>query len=225
MIICENCKVLLDSQHAKCPLCGKPYANSGESRTAYPDYRQEYGKKEKAFTLKKLSLFLIICTIVVTATVNLLTLHSASRLWFLIVSISLLYLWVTIRNTFGSRTHLGGKTLIQFLSLSLLLAAIDIFSGGYRWSVNYVIPFLSLGSTFLISMFAAAKKSRWNEYMGYLLAAFFISLVLLISFFTGLSQVLWPSVVAGVYSILTVIGLYFFSDKKFREEVKKRFYF
>jgi hypothetical protein len=37
--------------------------------------------------------------------------------------------------------------------------------------------------------------------------------------------VVWPSAAAVIYSLLTITGLFIFSDKKFKDETKKRFHF
>lgn len=224
MTRCSKCGVMVDSQHKNCPLCSKPLSNAGESITQYPSYLDLYSRVRN-FTIEKLFLFLTISTIVITITINLLTLQINSSPWSAVVTALLLYAWVAVRNTFISKTHSGGKTLFQFLSLSVLLLILDICGGFSKWSTNYVIPFLSLAATFIITLMAIAKKSLWHEYIGYLLATFFISLCPLLFFAFRLSTVLWTSVVSIIYSLLTIVGLIIFSDRNFKEEMKKRFYF
>jgi hypothetical protein len=162
---------------------------------------------------------------VISITVNLLTIEQYSLFWSGVVACSLLYALITIRNTIISKTHIGGKVLIQFISLSALVFVVDICSGFEKWSTNYVIPWLIVLSTLIITIVAFAKKSRWADYTGYLFATFFISLCPIFLFIFNLATVIWTSIAAIVYSILTIIGLVIFSDKQFKDETKKRFHF
>lgn len=175
------------------------------------------------FSVTKIFLFLTVSAIIILLTINLLTIQYFTRLWSLIPIASLLYAWITYKRVVLSKTHLGSKILVQFFSISVLLIVIDGCTGFTKWSTTYIIPFLSIALTLLLSIFAT-RKSRWQEYMGYLLATFFISLSSFILFLLHLSNVIWTSVTAIVYTLLTVIGLIIFSDRKFKDEMKRRFH-
>ncbi|HEX3038056.1 MAG TPA: DUF6320 domain-containing protein [Oscillospiraceae bacterium] len=222
MTRCKHCNVIVDSQHPQCPLCSRVLENSGQSITQYPNYKKVYYQMNN-FSVTKIFLFLTISVIVILLTINLLTIQHYACLWSLIPITCLLYVWITYRKVILSNSHLGSKILIEFFSLSVLLLVIDICSGFSKWSTTYIIPFLSIALTLLLSIFAA-RKSHWQEYMGYLLATFFISLSSFILFIFHLSSVVWTSVTAIVYTLLTVIGLIIFSDRKFKEEMKRRFH-
>jgi hypothetical protein len=227
MIKCSYCNVAIDSQHKNCPLCDKRLKNEGSSKTVYPSYQKSY-QQIKAFTIYKLYLFLTIAAVIISITINLLTIETHVPLWSVIVTVTLLYVWITVRSTFLSKTHIGGKILIQFLSSSVLVVIYDIYGSFSKWSTNYAIPFLIVLSIMVITIIAIAKKSftdDYDNYMGYLLATFFISLCPIVLFIFNLATVLWTSVIAFIYSLLTIIGLFVFSDKKFKEETKKRFHF
>lgn len=222
MTRCKHCNVIVDNQHRQCPLCSRILENSGQSITQYPKYQRVYHQMNN-FSSTKLFLFLTISAIIVLLTINLLTVQYYARLWSLIPITCLLYVWITLKKVILSNSRLGSKILIQFFSISVLLLVIDICSGFSKWSTTYVIPFLSIALTWLLSIFAA-RKSHWQEYIGYLLATFFISLSSFILLLFHLSNVNWTSVTAIVYTLLTVIGLIIFSDRKFKEEMKKRFH-
>jgi hypothetical protein len=222
MTRCKHCNVIVDNQHRQCPLCSRILDNDGESITQYPSYQKIYYQM-KDFSITKIFLFLTISAIIVLLTINLLTIQYYSQLWSTIPILCLLYAWITYKKTILSNTHIGNKILVQFFSISALLLAIDICNGFSKWSTTYVIPFLSIALTLLLSIFAA-RKSYWQEYMGYLLATFFINLSSIVLLFFHLSNAIWTSITAIVYTLLTVIGLVIFSDRKFKEEMKKRFH-
>lgn len=221
---CDNCNVYVKDNHAVCPLCGKSLGVSAPTHTEYPSYKEFY-KAQKKITFKKMLLFLSLCAIILTFVINYFTFEYAPVFWSGFASVTLMYAWVTYANTAHSKTHIGGKILFQVFFLSLLVITIDFSIGKYKWSTNYVVPFLCTAATFLLTILALVKKSRCYEYTAYLLSSFLLSLLPIVFFITSLSNVLWPSVATIVYSLITVIGLFVFSDKEFKAEIKKRFHF
>lgn len=220
---CNHCGVYVEPQHSQCPLCQKPMEAGSESDTLYPNYEWLY-RDLKQFTLHKLFLFLTITMAIVSVLVNVFTLKSLNFLWSPIVAASLFYSWVTYRNTAFSRMNMGGKILIQFLSLSLLALVLDIFTGFSEWSTTYVMPFLSVAMTLLLTIMAVTRKKRYKVYMGYLIAAFFISLAPIFLFVFNVSMHIWTSVTAITFSVFTFLGMLIFSPRQFKTEMKKRFH-
>jgi hypothetical protein len=218
---CSNCDVFVSSQHKRCPLCSRPVENHGDSLTAYPDYAVLY-RRGKGTLAVKIYLFLTISAIVITVCINLFTLPLNPRPWSLLVVSALLYAWLTVRNTILSMMNAGAKILVQLAALSLFLLLIDLLSGFAKWSVNFVIPFLSLSATLLITLSALCKKALWQDYMGYLLAAFLVSLWPIFLLVLRLSSVLWASCVSAIFSLIAIIGLLIFADRRFKDEIKKR---
>jgi predicted nucleic acid-binding Zn ribbon protein len=224
MTKCINCNVLVHGQHKHCPLCDRRLPNDGNNKTEYPAYK-EIKHQRKTFAIYKIYLFLTIASIIILVTTNLLTFHDHSALWSVIVTACLLFPLITVRNIIVSKIHIGGKIFVQFVSLSVLLFVIDMDNQFSKWSTNYVIPILTIITTMIITIVAMSRKGLWFEYAGYLFAAFFISLCPLVFHVFKLADVLWPSVAAVVYSLLTMIGLFMLSDKEFKDEIKKRFHF
>ena len=239
MTRCNNCKVLVDSQHTHCPLCGIKIAEPAPgicpccqqkiepkpvSDTQYPAYNKKNKRKKSAFAAKVLY-FLSIVTCTLCIFINYFTFKQEPFLWSAIVAASIGFVWIETRTLPSKRLKLGTKLMIQFFSISFLLFYIDTTSGYTRWSVNYVIPFGAIFLIFLIIIISVSKRGRYRDYMGYLLSSFFISLLPLFCFLFSLSDVIWPSVAAIIFSFLTITGLFLFSGKTFREELAKRFHF
>lgn len=220
---CNICGVSVHEQHTNCPLCRKALGEAHTTDTSYPDYQQFY-REIKDFSMTKLFLFIAIAAPIIALTVNLFTLNKTQFPWSVIVSISVLYAWFTWRYTIRAKIHLGGKILCQFFALSILLFTIDRVTGFHKWSTDYIIPALSVGATLFVTLIAVSKKTRWDNYMGYLLATFFTSPFPICLYFFGLADILWPSFASLLTAGLTLIGLIVFSDRKFKEEMKKRFH-
>ncbi|MGG1633274.1 DUF6320 domain-containing protein [Paenibacillus sp. FSL K6-3182] len=224
MRLCNRCNVSVDDQHDYCPLCSRPLGNRGNSASEYPSYAKLH-QETAVFTRTKLFLFLTISAIVLSITINLLTLQLNPKLWSAIVTTGLIYAWVIVKDTILSKAHIGKKILFHYAILALFLLVIDIFVGFMKWSTTYAIPLFGMAATFMMTLLAIIKKSLWHNDIGYLLAMFFISLCPAILFIFQLADVIWPSVAAIVYSLLTIIGMIIFSDRQFKEEIKKRFHF
>jgi len=220
---CDNCGLSVDNQHERCPLCAKPLGGRGESVLEYPPYARLY-REEKAVTPRKLTVFVTIAAIIIVGTINILTASENPRPWSIVVAACLLYAFMTLHGTILSRSHFGRKVLEQFAALSILMVVFDLESGFSRWSLNYVLPVFSFTATLAITVAAIAKRSLWREYSGFLLAAFFASLLPGALYLIGLSSVAWTGALSAVYSLLSIVGLMVFSDRKLKDEVRKRFH-
>ncbi|CAM3909456.1 MULTISPECIES: DUF6320 domain-containing protein [Paenibacillus] len=221
---CDSCGVTVDPAHAVCPLCRRNTA--GGSKTAgnrwYPSYSAMPEPRESG-TFARSLIFMIMAVISITLVIN--VLGSRDVWWSLFVAPCVLYAWLLIRHTWMSNSHLGAKIVVQWLGLSGMLLWINALSGGTAWSTGYVIPFLVMAATLLMTLLCIAKPLGWREFGGYLLLMVFLGFTPLLFFLLGLSHVLWPSVSAAMYALLTFGGMWLLADKGFRKEVKRRLHY
>ena len=90
-----------------------------------------------------------------------------------------------------------------------LVIVIDIFTGFYKWSFNYVIPFLSLGLNIAMFLIAVIDRKYFNEYVSYIMSASFISIMMII--LPLFNFVFWSSLSAlggGIIVILAMLILF-----------------
>lgn len=221
---CEHCQVRVDEHLTKCPLCLKvinPHTEVTEN-SLYPTYTHKVHTKSFLF---KLGVFLSIATVSICALINILTLQHVGRLWFLYIAVTVLYLWLLIGHTILSKSRVGSKIFLQTIGTSIILYVIDFNSGHSRWSVNFVIPFLVMAATLFITWKVYTKKMLWNEYIGYTIAMIFLGFIPTILYLVGIANILWASASAALYSLLTIIGMFTFANKRFKNEFKRRFHF
>ena len=190
----------------------------------YPDYAEAY-KTSKKISMVKIVLFITVCLGIIFALINIFTYEINSFPWSVVADISLVAIWLVLLLSLSKRIKTGGKILGCFWILAFWIFLIDIFTGFGKWSTTYVVPFMTIIVTFLITLIALARRRLYKEYMGYLLIALFTGIcpILLFAFF--LSNLLWTCISAVVYSLLTIIGLLIFSDKNFKKEIIKRFHY
>lgn len=180
--------------------------------------------ENKIVTRFRLCLFLTLTAIILSVTINVLTFAINPVLWSLILTMGLIYLWVAVKDTFLSKNHIGRKILLNYVMLSIFLLVIDVCIGFTGWSTNYIIPLFGIAATFLMTFFAILYKSLWQNDIGYILAMFFINLIPLFLFVFHLSFIVWPCVVAIMYSLITILGMLIFYQRRFKNEIQKRFH-
>ncbi len=223
MTKCENCHVTLGGQLSRCPLCLKAlqFESDHTGESLYPVYNNGIEKKNLKF---KIFLFLSIVVCSILTLVNILTFQIAPILWFIYVLIIVIYLWIFIGHTIKSKRSIGSKILLQTLGASFLLFAIDLNSGYGKWSVNIVIPVIVMVGILFITFKMSTRKMQWNEYIGYTISMILVGFIPIILFLIGVSNILWPSAVAALFSVLAIVGMFIFADKRFKNEFIRRFH-
>lgn len=214
---CKNCKISVYPQHERCPLCGLPVGTAEDSPTCYPVTVYEV---KRQLGLKTFKLFCIV-TSVVCVFINI---FESQYLWSPIVCAVAAALWVTISSLVSKTISRSAKLLNIFLVFAGAAFVIDLSVGFSKWSTTFVIPFATIGLTAILTVFAIRNRKRYQEYLGYLVAMFFISLCPIFVFLLSLSLYAWTAFAAAIYSVLTVVGFWIFADKGFRNEMKKRFH-
>lgn len=217
---CHNCGVRV--KNSTCPLChrGIAYSSSTE-KNEYPTYPTVNADK-KGKIIAKVALFIAISLISVAFVINLLT--PSHNLWFIYFVSIVFYVFITIYHTILSPSHIGGKILVQLVCLSGLLVWLTILSGGGKWALNYIVPFLVIAATLLITVITLRKRMSWRSYVGFILSMILIGFVPVLFYIVGIVTVLWPSIITALYSFLTLIGMLVFSDTTFKSELLRRFH-
>ncbi|WDV44943.1 DUF6320 domain-containing protein [Clostridiaceae bacterium M8S5] len=218
---CKFCDVNIDDSQVRCPLCHKKLEGQIENEDRqYPQYNLE--KIQKKNYRSKVFSFIVIIVISVCTLINLLNYNGL--LWSFYVIFPLGYVWLSIRNTIISNMHYGVKILLQLIGLSFMLFMVDITNGQFSWSVDIVIPLLIITSIFIMTIIIYTIPMLWSEYIGYLFIIMFIGLIPIVLYLTNIAKILWPSAVSALYTLLTLIGMFIFSDKKLKNEFVRRFH-
>ncbi|WP_317890844.1 DUF6320 domain-containing protein [Paenibacillus arenilitoris] len=166
-----------------------------------------------------------IVLVVISLSVLIDTMGGSDVWWSLYLIPCVLYVWLFIRHTLMSRSHLGAKIVVHLLGLSGMLFWINVVVGTNYWSTGYVIPFLVMTATLLITVICSTRKMRWREFAGYLLTLILLGFIPLLLYTVGMSHVLWTAVGSALYALLTFGGMWLLADKGFRKEMKRRLHF
>lgn len=140
--------------------------------------------------------------------------------------LALAVVWSVLGILRSRKLNVPARILLMFTLATSFFIGIDVLTGFYRWSTTYLVPLMTIAVTLTITlMVLIRRRSNYGEYLGYLLAILIISLVPLLFFAFQLSNRLWTSIAALVYSLLTVVALWTFTGKDFKSELSKRFHF
>lgn len=221
MKYCKECGVSVGNPLDHCPLC-HAYLERRDAEPEVPSYPPVLQMAERYNLIQRVLVMLSLTVSLVCLTINLLV--SARPLWSLIVISGILYMWVAIGSAVRRAARLGYNILIQVLSLAVLLVVIDWFSGHQGWSLNYVVPFLFVCATASITVIIIVRRMDIRGFVLYFFLMALLGFVPVILLAFGLVTVAWPSLVAAMYSGLSLIGLFVFADRSTKQELKKRFH-
>lgn len=224
MKYCKNCKVNVDADRNYCPLCFRELKTLNEESVGeYPfmERRKNEHVTQSTHLLLKIFLFLSVSIISVCTLVNMLI--NPETLWCLLVSFSLIYVWILVAHTILSRRGVFEKIFMQLVGVMLILWACEILSlNKEHWLANYVFPSVSMATvaTMLMCTFIRRDKS-------WILAFVFIILVLTVAsvlFFVYLDEFYILSIINLAFCALSLLGYFTFSFKVIKAEFLKKFH-
>ena len=218
---CTNCGVYVYPHHKACPLCGEHFDDTEDDITAYPDYSIKV--KMRRTQVKKTVLFFSLIICIVCFFINYFSWDKIRYGWSIIL-FAVIMSFLAIVFSILAKISTGAKLIIVYFEFIGIVFVIDLIYGFQKYSTTYVIPFSTVLLTAIFTILATLNRKNYRNYFGYLISVFFISLLPVAIFLLSLSQLAWTSFIAVLYSILTTIGLLFYSGRSFREEIKKKFH-
>lgn len=220
---CTKCNVNIHTDRKTCPLCNEVLTkiNDLNEEPVYPKYNYNDPRKSIFY---RLLVFLSWSVIIVSVLTNIATLKNNNRPWSVYCVAGVIYLWILIRSTILSKNNIAMKLVVQNITSSLLVYLIDYLSGSVGWSLNYVIPALSVAATFSIVIILMIKYIKYSDYILYLVSSICLGFVPLGLYFFKLSTILWPSLASAAFSFVVILGMIVFADRETKSELKKRFH-
>lgn len=214
---CNKCKVNISNDIDNCPLCNQELEKINDDFEI--DYPEKYKLPFNGFVLKLIS-FISISISLICLAINIS--FSPKLLWSILVIYCLLYLWLNIHYAMKPNKNFAMFILIQVVGISILTFLIDYLFTKGRWSINYVIPLLFILGSSIISLICIIKPMKFYNYNLYQFVVIILSFCPMISVLLNITTVLWPSLLATIYSVITLLGMFIFADKKTKHEIKKR---
>lgn len=187
---------------------------------AFPDTKSQKEKERKLFRLYSFLCFVIgVCAMAVEV-----SFHPATK-WSLFVAGGVLSTWLTTGMAYKKRHNLLKNAMWQLLILSAGSVLWDVCTGWYRWSVNFVLPVLSMIVLLFMFIVSRTRKDTPREYMSYFVmeSCFGIAVPLLLEVMKIVKWTLLSNLCI-VVNLLFLAGIIIFKGKEFKEEMDKKFH-
>jgi hypothetical protein len=232
MKYCKKCGLSVRTNDSFCPLCAsKLTAEKNENEQAEPENDDDrrfdiYPKtvmKVKYNFIVRLLLFLSIVAASTCLLINILAYHGI--LWSLLVSGGIGFFWAAFVYPFLAKKNIGHFITVDVVCACLFFIIAQFITKSKGWSLDYVIPFLFIAATTIISFITLIRRMKWREYALYQFITIILGVLPVISVIAGLVIIGWPSIASAFYSFITLIGMLIFANKKYKNELIKRFHF
>ena len=145
--------------------------------------------------------------------------------WTLFTAGGVVTMWIASSIGFFKRYNLLKNAMWQLVIVTGVSILWDFLTGWRGWSVDFVLPIVSMVILLAMVVISAVRHYPAKEYMIYLVMAAGYGLILpLILLLFGAVQLEWPSLIGIGVCFLFLIGIILFKWKEFREEMHKKFH-
>ncbi len=200
--------------------CTCPQSADADDIAKYPE--PEEGNARRYNFVLRLVIFISLVIGSSSLLINFLT--YSGNLWSLYVVGTLLYVWIAIVYPLFSKKKIGRIIVLDAIVTSIYVFALELATQTQGWGLTYVTPFIFITATLMITFIIFLKRLKWREYTIYQTIMVIMGFLPIVFCVTGLVTSVWPSILSAFYSFLTLAGMFIFADKKYKDELIKRFH-
>lgn len=232
MKYCACCKAKIDTKLQKCPLCSMTLSevitqDAKDGAITQTEDTSKYPASE-ALSAHKYNLvlrLLIFLSLVISSTCLLINIMTYSGvIWSLYVIGTILYMWITVAYPLFGKLKIGKIIVVNTIATSVYVFSLELATHTKGWGLTYVFPFLLIAATLMITFIILLKRLKWQDYMAYQTIMVVLGFLPVIFCVAGLVTTILPSVLSAFYSFLTLAGMFIFADKKYKDELIRRFH-
>lgn len=225
MRYCKTCEIHYRTPINNCLFCNnrldeERYSNA-DMEFFYPPMKRQH-KPEK--TVQKILYFILLVSSLCCLGIDFTYMNASGKgfgLWSLYVVFSCILGAIVIHN-FTTPSKFFHKVYQVGLSTLVFLIAIALLGNSYHWALDYVLPFGLLALNILSTCCIFGNKERLFEYSIYVFGTSILAFIPLLLYFLSIISVGWPALSCCLYGLLTLLGLFFFSTKESKEELRRR---
>lgn len=222
MKYCNKCNVIIENDVENCPLCGKKtLKHKGNSELDFPI--QTKIKEDVLRQSRRILTFIFVVLIGLNAILNII--FSYDLVWAPYSFFLLLYVHMIIKTAMFSYKNIGSIVMINVYMLSIMSFIVDMLLGFSGWSIDFVMPLITLAGIMALVIFIFIKPTKFLNYFIYMLIIASFGITQIIFLLTNLVTVRTPTIIGSFISLITIIGMLIFGDRKARHELTKRFHF
>ncbi|MBE6154634.1 MAG: hypothetical protein E7163_03590 [Firmicutes bacterium] len=215
---CDKCNVKIHTSENICPLC-KNKIDFKNNNSIFPQIKPKYKRHN---LLKKITMFLSSCGIIFSLLINY-TINKGFS-WSLFVVLGIISFWLTFINGIKKRHNFYNLLITEIISLIILSIIWDYYTGFYKWSLIFVLPFLCVAYTITFLILRIFTNKTNKDYIVYTYLNCLIGLIPMYFIFTNKFKIIWPAYISVTTSIFTIIFLVIFNHRTLEKEIEKRFH-
>lgn len=235
MRYCKNCNLTYGSSLNHCLFCNNELISELESSKKvaekllttdesisfhYPSF-QKRKKILKYFV--KLIYFLVIISIASCIFLDL-TVGKGGINWSAVPAVCCFYFFYLVRLYTSKQKRIKKITVSAYASIIFLLL-IGLLTKTIFWAIDFILPLGIFATNLCLTYyFLFRKRKALHDIAIYNLVASLLGLIPLVLYFSNQLTYSWPSIVCGLYSLVIISGLIFFSTSQTKEELRRRFH-
>jgi hypothetical protein len=225
MRYCKTCGVHYRTPIDNCLFCNNKLEEKktldDDLKFFYPPMKREHNHKK---TTQKILYFILLFGSLCCLGIDYIYTKSSDKNfepWSIYVVFSCILAAIVVHE-FSIPSKLFHKIYQIALSTLVFLVAIALLGTNSIWALDYVLPLGLLLLNILSTSCIFGSKKRLFQYSIYVFSTSILALIPLILYFLSIISVGWPALSCCLYGVLTLFGLFFFSTKESKEELKRR---
>ena len=217
MKYCEKCKVSVEGERKRCPLCQRELRGlGGDEPETFPSVPTIYKSHHLFFRI------LIFASVVAGVVSTIVNVMAGGVWWSLFVLLGIGCMWAILAVAVVKRRNIPKNVLWQVVLLSLLGVLWDLLTGWRGWSITYVIPILYTAAILAMAVSARVLGLRLEDYLIYVVMDAVLGILPLLFLIFGKLHTPLPSLICVGVSIIALAGLFLFEGERMRTELKRR---
>lgn len=221
MKYCKTCDVKYTTPIKHCLLCNEllQYYDNKESSHNYPEYKP---KRNVFQTFLRIVIVSNIISMFTTLFLDFYT-NGIQLTWSLVVTTSNLY-FIAVFSLIYVKMRLFSKIILGSFLTILYIFLMGYLLNDYIWTINFILPFILIFNILLLTFLLLIDNKKWVDYVTTLLLISVLGTLSILLIVFNVTTVNWPTIVLSLYSLSTILGLFFFSSKEVKEDFKRRFH-
>ena len=219
MQVCNKCKIRIRGRKECCPLCqGKLNETEGDENLAFPILEK---RKITSITFLKVCTFISLVALIVFGTVNIMTAGAFPFIGPVILGV--IVAWIDIVATMYLRNNIIKVITFEVVVAIVVDLYVDLRTGFYGWSVNWMIPMTLIGLAIATIITATIMGLRLDEYILYIVFDFVMALLQIICIRNGMNTLPWPAASSIMFYLILIAALVIFRFRDLKNASEKMF--
>lgn len=147
-----------------------------------------------------------------------------NHVWLAVTAVCISYVVFIMRYSIMRSANLAAKIMVQVLSSSVLIVALDWVTEYNGWSVNYGIPSLILFADIAIIFLILVNRLNWQSYFMYQIAVTIFSFVPMLLWALRLITHPALAIITLIFSVLILTLTVMLGDRSVKHELIRRFH-